>query len=1482
MSSVAKFVVVDAALKGVGGHHYEYTVSVALAAKEAGFHPLIVANKKFNKRLLPEAIDAVCLFDETWELASARRSPIRDAADRRIGALRRRLRALSDTAVNVWQFGSPRRQAYWEMVKADQRDLTAALRLVQANLWRVRRWMNCVPFLRSALVGCGLLASAPFRRREAASMVRRLAEYRAGFAATMKRLLDRLQLGREDIVFFHTVGLHQVDAMEFFLRTRAPESCPSFHVVLRRDPDEFSPPEVARFQTLLARMGRAGMVGRTLFFYTDTEHLAEEYRRVYGIQMDVLPIPFRHDLMDRAAARNAAPDKPLTIAYLGDARPEKGYQHFPDAVFTLWRGYVKTGRVRFVLQSNFNLPGGEPGILPARNRLLQYPSGKVKLLMEPLAADEYYRVMQEADIICLPYAPDRYGRRSSGVLAEAIAAGKPAVVPAGTWLADQIDETRGRTYDDPSQLGAALIDAAENHAALSAAARAFVPEWRARHAVRHLVDTLAARAAEGLERREERPTVLALFDGDAFIFRTGSSSVYRSQLSHLVRSGYSVYAVFIFHDLVSVTYSEEYYEDVLEAAARDLPLCGYWTVHHPVRLRSLASRLRGIDLVYRNVFTLERSLLLARCRDVPPDVGRFVAERRPDFILANYVTSWPLVEKINTAGVPVVCETHDIQAFQNAIYGQSEIDPRDVEQEVALLKRFDAVLTISDLERDYLAEHLPPEKVHFLPVLSRAPLPALTDLAGAQGMPELMSSCGSDREDIDIDRVFATQNFSQFHRLNEQDGIDLLFVSTNHQPNIISLRWFYEEVFLPHLADHGVNLVIAGNIYWTAEHFIRHPNVFLAGRVNTLAPLYAAAKVVLCPIRSGAGTNIKTVEALVMAKPVVATSFAMRGIDFDDAEFPVYDDPRAMAGRIRALLADPALRLQCARAAYAIGRPFSDTNVYDAAFQRALAGVLGPRLRTPEPMPLPRWSGELVEWDGHLVAFNRALWRWANGEELEPGHCDDILRQLGNPDRVRAYRAMFDRYYGERDTPILQSSPYRREVVTRFAASGPTLRDLLHAVRERASSVALSSPFLAGLGYLADGTAGRCDLLVPSFAAMAGALAPGELVPVPDGAGDALARRLKREAAIHVAVCLPDDPEAAAAAADRFVADVLDGPLAASDLCVVMIGAPASVARCGESGPRVYAVPADSPFLPVLAAALVVVLPARGPLSDAARQAVPVGKPLLIGEDVASWLGVDGRGLPVFGENAACVHAIVRLLADPKERLANAAAWTGVLAPSLRYALPGNATGTRVASLRALGEGGAVPHGNLPLCEWNEALAAIANQTLAVACCATVAPTSLERRLVALSALGSHDVWTEMYEAGRIAPRCFEPTAVGIGAAVNQMPETGVIVFEPSEAAFGHIDELDGTMVPGWAWDPAQPWGHLLVEILVRDEVIATVCADTFREDVFEAGFGHGCYGFRVDIPLLGQRRHRGIIRARLKNGTELIQPRPLALANHQ
>ena len=229
-----------------------------------------------------------------------------------------------------------------------------------------------------------------------------------------------------------------------------------------------------------------------IHFYTDTKELSHDYSQLGSLPFGVLPIPFRSELID--ASR---PDRsqPLRLAYLGEARDEKGFHWLPDLIDDLMDKYVRTGKARFLLQANVSSPQYNPRSSRMLDKLKQYPREQVELfgLGTPLTPQEYYALVSQADVVLLPYERNRYRACSSGTLAEAIAGGRPAVVPAGSWMSSQIPPGGGETFHDYDSFVEAVGRAIDNYDAYRAEAEAFRSSWIAHHTPDCLISRLIGR-----------------------------------------------------------------------------------------------------------------------------------------------------------------------------------------------------------------------------------------------------------------------------------------------------------------------------------------------------------------------------------------------------------------------------------------------------------------------------------------------------------------------------------------------------------------------------------------------------------------------------------------------------------------------------------------------------------------------------------------------------------------------------------------------------------------------------------------------------------------------------------------------------------------------------------------------------------------------------------------------------------------------------
>jgi glycosyltransferase involved in cell wall biosynthesis len=145
----------------------------------------------------------------------------------------------------------------------------------------------------------------------------------------------------------------------------------------------------------------------------------------------------------------------------------------------------------------------------------------------------------------------------------------------------------------------------------------------------------------------------------------------------------------------------------------------------------------------------------------------------------------------------------------------------------------------------------------------------------------------------------------------------VLVGNLTYPPNVEAATTLVFEV-LPRLP--GVRAVLAGpHDGGLAE--LAGPGVEVTGFVADLSGVYAAADIAVVPLRAGAGTRIKLLEAFAEGVPVVASSVAAAGLDLRDGVHLLLADGAAeTAAAVERLLADPAFARHLAEAAHALVR----------------------------------------------------------------------------------------------------------------------------------------------------------------------------------------------------------------------------------------------------------------------------------------------------------------------------------------------------------------------------------------------------------------------------------------------------------------------------------------------------------------------------------------------------------------------------------
>lgn len=272
------------------------------------------------------------------------------------------------------------------------------------------------------------------------------------FADELAAALQSCEIDADDALFLPYANLVEVEGIGL-LADRIGAALPRVSLLFRRDVDEqgldagVGPRAVGALLRRALGTLRGHPASDRLRVFTDSDTLTDDYSERLQVRVQTAPIPVDERFTALAGPRHA---RPFVISYFGDARTEKGYTRLPAVAMRLG-GALERGDVRFVAQSNFNVPGGEPGIAAARRALSERRG--VDVLSEPLHDDEYALYLGESHLVLLPYDADRYVARTSGILAEAIHAGVPVVAPEGTWLSEQLRRHGAGVTFDSRQAG---------------------------------------------------------------------------------------------------------------------------------------------------------------------------------------------------------------------------------------------------------------------------------------------------------------------------------------------------------------------------------------------------------------------------------------------------------------------------------------------------------------------------------------------------------------------------------------------------------------------------------------------------------------------------------------------------------------------------------------------------------------------------------------------------------------------------------------------------------------------------------------------------------------------------------------------------------------------------------------------------------------------------------------------------------------------
>ncbi len=159
---------------------------------------------------------------------------------------------------------------------------------------------------------------------------------------------------------------------------------------------------------------------------------------------------------------------------------------------------------------------------------------------------------------------------------------------------------------------------------------------------------------------------------------------------------------------------------------------------------------------------------------------------------------------------------------------------------------------------------------------------------------------------------------AQFKRIDTTASLIVFTGQMDYRPNIEAVTWFVETI-LPHIRVRHPQArfaIVGRNPTDAVRALARQPGVIVTGEVADVRGWVAAASVVVAPLKLARGIQNKVLEAMAMARPVVASRAAAEGIDHART-IHVGETVGEIAEQVIAVLDDPAGAAQMGREARA-------------------------------------------------------------------------------------------------------------------------------------------------------------------------------------------------------------------------------------------------------------------------------------------------------------------------------------------------------------------------------------------------------------------------------------------------------------------------------------------------------------------------------------------------------------------------------------
>ena len=439
-----KLLIINNGLKDLRGHYFETSISIAEAAHELGYRPILATHATCEPGIIPDWVefypifctdhwmlnppppapdlhairgDAVALYQVDIDAVLKGEATIHDYFASRFEEIsfpplrlptpvaaappRQRLRRLVRQLKAVLRdfvppILLPGFRHFYHQTRAVPSDVKGAFRdnlppVLYGSLRGLYRRLRGRPgdeadeqaFTETAEDAVEWVDRHPLRLDLREIDAEKEFDYTWVFKRDLERLLCLTGATKHDHVFLPTAHGRELVAVQWLMEAIGASNAPDFHLEFRHAMDMsgcFSDPNFVHPYTTQHRV----------FFDHSRRAVPAPKVRLYTDTQELTEEYEHFSGLDfsvlpipfRASLIKQPAEKKngLCIAYFGDVRDEKGFFHIPAIVEDLLADYVEPGKVRFLVQASLTHPEWNPKSAAALERLQAYPPRQVQLV----------------------------------------------------------------------------------------------------------------------------------------------------------------------------------------------------------------------------------------------------------------------------------------------------------------------------------------------------------------------------------------------------------------------------------------------------------------------------------------------------------------------------------------------------------------------------------------------------------------------------------------------------------------------------------------------------------------------------------------------------------------------------------------------------------------------------------------------------------------------------------------------------------------------------------------------------------------------------------------------------------------------------------------------------------------------------------------------------------------------------------------------